>query len=101
MTHRRLLSETAQVAREVLSIVGTSLGALAAGSPDVRGQSGYVYRLREGCFEEVCDVGPGWTIECDVTSSVDLRVILLLHVWVQTKVWITGVAGCGAVGLFT
>ena len=57
--NRRVPSDTVQAAREVLSHLGIRLGALIAGRPDVRGQSGYVFRWGEGWFEELRDGGPG------------------------------------------
>ena len=49
----------AQVAREVLTILGISLGTLIAGRPDVRGQSGYVSLGGEGGLKRFGMEGPG------------------------------------------
>ena len=74
-------SETAQAARDILRSLGIQLGALIAGRPNVRGQSGYVFRWGEGWFEEIRDAGPGWNFEREDKSAVDLRVNLLLDIF--------------------
>ena len=78
---RRVPSETAQMATEVLSNLGIRMGHLIAGRPDVRGQSGYVFRWGEGWFEEMRDGGPGWHIQRDDKSALDVRVNLLLDIF--------------------
>jgi len=81
LERRRAPSESAQMAREVLRNLGMRVTALIAGRPDVRGQSGYVFRWGEGWFEEFRDGGPGWTFEKEDSSAVDLRVNLLLDIY--------------------
>ena len=74
-------SETAQMARRVLDSLGVRLGQLVAGRPDVRGQSGYVFRWGEGWFEEIRDGGPGWRFDRDDKSAIEFRVNLLLNIF--------------------
>ena len=57
------------------------LGSLIAGRPDVRGQSGYVFRWGEGWFEEIRDGGPGWNFEKEDRSAIDYRIKLLLDIY--------------------
>ena len=56
---RRAPSDAAQAARELLSNLGIDIGDLIAGRPDVRGQTGYVFRWGEWWFEEIRDGGLG------------------------------------------
>ena len=74
-------SDNAQAAHEVLTSVGISLGALIAGRPQVRGQSGFVFRWGEWWFEELREGGPGWRFERNDKSAIDLRVNLLLDIF--------------------
>ena len=60
--------------------LGIRLGALIAGRPDIRGQSGYVFRWGECWFEEVRDGGPGWSLQRDDKSALDFRVNLILDI---------------------
>ena len=70
-------SETAQMARDILYSLGVRLGSLVAGRPDIRGQSGYVFRWGEGWFEEIRDGGPGWNFQRDDKSTIQVRVNVL------------------------
>ena len=81
LEQRRVPSDSAQMAREALEHLGIRLGSLIAGRPDIRGQSGYVFRWGEGWFEEVRDGGPGWSLQRDDKSAVDFRVNLLLDIF--------------------
>ena len=65
----------------MLTILGIRLGTLIAGRPDVRGQSGYVFRWGEGCFEEIRDGGPGWLFERDDKPTIELRTNMLLDIF--------------------
>lgn len=78
---RRLPSQTAEMANQLLRSVGISVGPLVAGRLDVRSQSGYVFRWGEGWFEEIRDGGPGWIFERDDTSAIQIRVNLLLDLF--------------------
>ena len=78
LLNRRVPSETAQMARDLLEGLGIAVGPLVAGRPDVRGQSGFVFRWGEGWFEEIRDGGPGWMFERDDKSAIEFRVNLLL-----------------------
>ena len=69
------------MARHVLTVLGIGLGTLIAGRPDVRGQSGFVFRWGEGWFEEIRDGGPGWLFERDDESAIELRTNLLLDIF--------------------
>ena len=80
LRNRRMPSDNAQVAHQVLSDVGIRLGALIAGRPHVWSQSGFVFRWGEGWFEELREGGPGWRFERDDKSAVDFRVNLLLDI---------------------
>ena len=77
LRNRRLPSDTAQMARDMLHGLGIRLDSLVAGRPDVRGQSGYVFRWGEGWFEEIRDGGPGWRFQRHDKSAIDVRVNLL------------------------
>ena len=72
---------TAEMAHQLLSSLGLSVGPLVAGRPDVRGQSGYVFRWGEGWFEEIRDGGPGWMFDKDDKSAIELRINLLLDMF--------------------
>ena len=74
-------SSSAEAARSVLSSLGLRLGTLIAGRPNVRGQSGYVFRWGEGWFEEIRDGGPGWKFRREDKSAIEYRVSLLLDVY--------------------
>jgi len=78
---RRVPSQTAEMARDFLSSLGFSVGPLVAGRPDVRGQSGYVFRWGEGWFEEIRDSGPGWLFVKNDKPAVEYRVNLLLDIF--------------------
>ena len=64
-------SDTAQAARDTLRSVGIQVGSLIAGRPNVRGQSGYVFRWGEGWLEEIQDGGPGWNFERNDKSQLN------------------------------
>ena len=77
----RMPSSTAEMAHQLLSTLGISVGPLVAGRPDVRGQSGFVFRWGEGWFEEIRDGGPGWLFNRDDKSAIKLRINLLLDMF--------------------
>ena len=74
-------SQSAEMAWSFLNSLGINVGPLIAGRPDVRGQSGYVFRWGEAWFEEVRDSGPGWHFLKDDKSAIEFRVNLLLDIF--------------------
>ena len=69
------------MAIDVLSTLGITPGPLVAGRPNVRGQSGYVFRWGEGWFEEIRDGPPGWSFNRNDKAAVNARTNLLLDIF--------------------
>ena len=61
--------------------LGIGSGPLVAGRPEIRGQSGYVFRWGEDWFEELRDGGPGWSFQRDDKSGIAFRTNLLLDIF--------------------
>ena len=82
------------MANEVLISLGIGVGPLVAGRPDIRGNSGYVFRWGEGRFEEIRDKGPGWSLQRDDKSAIEFRVNLLLDIFRPRRwAWTAGLVG--------
>ena len=56
----------------------------ASGRPGVRGESGYVFRWGEGWFAEVRE-GVGWNIARKDNAQTDVRVQILLKLWMHRR----------------
>ena len=78
---RRVPSETAQANRNLFVDLGIHISEAIAGSLDVRGHAGPVFRWGDGWFWELGDNGPGWRFAKDDKAAIACRINLLLNLF--------------------